>query len=115
MRCIHQDFVDGVNIDPVTLAAMYTAKVVNKHQNGQIHAMHRRSEAQDVVAAYFANSVLSNWPDSIFEQQMRKLVTVLRTATDDAVNHRVADKLSRAMHFETSADFNQSCREHGTR
>ena len=109
MRCIHQAFVDGVNIDPGVLAAMYAKNVVNRHQNGQIHARHERHEPRDVIAAYFANSVLSNWPDDIFEQQMKNLVKVLEESDDEA-NRTMAERLSDVMSFETSADLFQSCK-----
>ena len=98
----------GVNIDPGVLAAMYANNVVNNHQCGQIHARHERHEPRDVIAAYFANSVLNNWPDAIFEQQMKNLVKVLKES-DDQANRSMAEKLSIVMSFEASADFNQSC------
>ena len=82
---------------------MFAEGVVNRHQNGQIHARHERHEPRDVIAAYFANSVVNNWPDDIFEQQIMNLVSVLRASDDDTANLSVADKLFKAMHPETSA------------
>ena len=75
---------------------------MNKHQNGQINAMHLRKEAQDVIAAYFANCVLLNWPDDIFEQMIQSLVSVLKDS-NDAANQSVAKKLSTAIRSEAPA------------
>ena len=112
VRCVHQKIVEGVDIDPTVLAAMYAQRVVNKHQNGQIHAIHMKSEPRDVIAAYFANDVINNWPDDIFEQQMKNLVKVLKES-DDLANRSVADKLCRAICNEHSADYDEAYEEVG--
>ena len=64
--------------------------------------MHKRHEPRDVIAAYFANSVVNNWPDAIFAQQMKNLVSVLRASDDDTANLSVADQLDETMPPETS-------------